>query len=333
MSNQPSAPPVAPSAASTKITEIRIGCPDEYDGKAETAQAWLDSVRLYLLINHALYYDDDRKIAFALSYMKKGSAAIWAEVRRQQGLATLSFGTFTQFQQDFETTFVDTNAAREAMNWLSTTRINTGEQLQEYINTFKLNVVRAKYDEIKDATTLISYFSAGLPTWIMHRIQAMDTVPTTLALWYEKAAHFRLQKEIARKIALMHHGNAPSPPRTNQNPRSNLRPPRDPNAMDIDALNLSPVERSRCLRDRLCFICKQPNCSTRNHPRNRTTPRETTTNHPTRTPEQVRTTSTKEEGDLMKYVKDLEGKGKKPAELLRLLQIAVDADESEEQSF
>ena len=35
----------------------------------------------------------------------------------------------------------------------------------------------------------------------------------------------------------------------------------------------------------------------------------------------------------MKYVKDLEGKGKKPAELLRLLQIAVDADGTEEQSF
>ena len=44
MSNQPPAAPAAPSAASMKITEIRIGCPDEYDGKAETAQAWLDSV-------------------------------------------------------------------------------------------------------------------------------------------------------------------------------------------------------------------------------------------------------------------------------------------------
>ena len=108
--------------------------------------------------------------------MKKGSAAIWAEVCCQQGLATLLFGTFAQFQQDFDNTFVDTNAAREAMNWLSTTCINSGEQLQEYINMFKLNVVHAKYDETKDAATLISYFSAGVPTWIMHRIQAMDTV-------------------------------------------------------------------------------------------------------------------------------------------------------------
>ena len=204
--------------------------------------------------------------------MKKGSAAIWAEVRRQQGLATLSFGTFAQFQTNFENTFVNTNAAREAMNWLSTTRVNSGEQLQEYINMFKLNVVHAKYDELKDAATLISYFSAGIPTWIMHRIQAMDMVPTTLALWYEKAAHFCLQKEIAQKIALMHHGNSSQPSHTHQNfCLPNSRPPRDPNAMDIDALNLSPVEQSHCLRDRLCFICKQPNCSTRNHPRNRPT--------------------------------------------------------------
>ena len=148
MSNQPPAPPAAPTS-STRITEIRIGCPDEYDGKAETAQAWMDSVRLYLLINHALYYDDDRKIAFALSYMKKGAASTWAEVHCQQGLATLLFGIFTQFQTDFETTFVNTNATREAMSWLSTTHIDSGEQLQEYINTFRLNVVQAQYNELK----------------------------------------------------------------------------------------------------------------------------------------------------------------------------------------
>ena len=79
-----------------------------------------------------------------LSYMKKGSAATWAEVCCQQGLATLSFGTFTQFQTDFETTFINTNATQEAMSWLSTTRIDSGEQLQEYINTFKHSMMNKK---------------------------------------------------------------------------------------------------------------------------------------------------------------------------------------------
>ena len=103
--------------------------------------------------------------------------------------------------------------------------------------------------------------------------------------------------------------------------------------MDIDALNLSPVDWSCCLHNCLCFICKKLNCSTRNHPHDRRTPRQETTTHPARNPEQVQVTSTKEEEDLMTYVKGLGEKGKKPTELLCLLQITVDADETEEQSF
>ena len=170
MSNQPPAAPAAapaPTSSSLRITEIRIGCPNEYNGKAESAQGWLDSVRLYLLINQALYHNDDRKIAYALSYMKKGSAAPWAKVHHQQGFANQSFGTFIAFKTDFEKAFGNANIQQEAMNWLATTCIATREQLQEYINQFKLNVVCAKYDEVKDAATLISYFSTGIPVGIM----------------------------------------------------------------------------------------------------------------------------------------------------------------------
>ena len=201
------APPVAPSTS--QVTEIHISCPEEYDEKPETTQAWLNSVHLYLLINAALYYDDDRKIAYTLSYMKKDSAATWAEVRCQQGFASQSFGTFATFEADFEKAFRNANVQQEAMNWLATTRIATGEQLQEYINHFKLNVVHTKYDEVKDTATLISYFSTGIPIRLMQHIQAMDNIPSTIARWYEKAAHFCLQREITRCIASMHQGTAP----------------------------------------------------------------------------------------------------------------------------
>ena len=170
MSNQPPTAPAAtptPTSSSLRITEIRIRCPDEYNGKVETAQAWLDSIHLYLLINQALYHDDDRKITYALSYMKKGSAAMWAKVHCQQGFANQSFMTFVAFETDFEKAFGNANIQQEAMNWLATTCIATGEQLQEYINQFKLNVVHVKYNEIKDAATHISYFSTGIPVGIM----------------------------------------------------------------------------------------------------------------------------------------------------------------------
>ena len=80
MLNQPpAAPATAPTSSSLRITEIRIGCPDEYDRKAETAQAWLDSVRLYLLINQALYHDDDMKIAYALSRSEEHTSELQSQ--------------------------------------------------------------------------------------------------------------------------------------------------------------------------------------------------------------------------------------------------------------
>ena len=171
MSNQPATPaatPVAaPTSTSSRITEIRIGCPNEYDGKAETAQAWLDSVHLYLLINQALSHNNDRKITYALSYMKKGSAATWVKVCHQQGFANQSFRTFVAFETDFKRAFGNANIQQEAMSWLSTTHIATGEQLQEYTNQFKLNVVCAKYNKTKDAAILISYFFTGILVRIM----------------------------------------------------------------------------------------------------------------------------------------------------------------------
>ena len=229
------------------------------------------------------------------------------------------------------------------MNWLSTTHMDSGEQLQDYINKFKLNVVHTKYNEIKDTATLISYFKTGIPTWIMQCIQGMDTVPTTINGWYDKAAHFHLQKEIAWWVTLMHWGTTPQTSQYDNTPHpQTFRPVCDPNAMDIDALNLYPVEQSRCLQNHLCFICKQLNCSTKNHPHNDTmthpAQQEQTPARPTCNSERVRATATtstltSEEGELVKYVKELEGKGKKPTELLHLLQLAIDADEKEEASF
>ena len=129
MSNVPAGPAPPAPQPSTKITEIHIGCPDEYNRKAETAQAWLDSVRLYILINQVLYHDDNRKITYALSYMKKGSAATWAKVCRQQGFTNQSFRMFNTFEQGFKKAFGNVNTTQEAMNWLSRTAPGLYQQI------------------------------------------------------------------------------------------------------------------------------------------------------------------------------------------------------------
>ena len=228
------------------------------------------------------------------------------------------------------------------MNWLSTTHIDSGDQLQEYINKFKLNVICTKYNEAKDTTTIISYFKTGIPTWIMDCIQSMDTIPTTITGWYDKATHFCLQKEITQKVALIHQGTTPQTSQYDNPCLLTSHPVHYPNTMDIDTLNLPPVKWSHCLRNHLCFICKQPNCSTKNHSRDDMTTcsaqQEQTPACPPHNPERVRTatttsTSTAEGEDLEKYLKELEMKGRKPAELLCPLQLAVDANEKDKPFF
>ena len=126
----------------------------------------------------------------------------------------------------------------------------------------------------------------------------------------------------------MHWGLAPqnTHPNFTHHPQT-LCPIHDPNAMEIDALNLSLVKRSCCLRNCLCFICKQPNCSTRNHPCEETPAGPMCNPERTRMTTTTPVTATPNESNLGKYVKELEGKGRKPNELLWLLQLAVEADE------
>ena len=50
MSNQP-------AVATTQTSELRLGRPDNFDGSSSKASAWMDSIKLYLLINKAYFAD------------------------------------------------------------------------------------------------------------------------------------------------------------------------------------------------------------------------------------------------------------------------------------
>ncbi|KAF9228872.1 hypothetical protein BS17DRAFT_677549, partial [Gyrodon lividus] len=63
-----------------------VGVPTDYDGSHSTSTNWLYAIKAYLLINDKLYNTNDKRIAFALSYMKKGVALGWATTIYQESL-------------------------------------------------------------------------------------------------------------------------------------------------------------------------------------------------------------------------------------------------------
>ena len=151
---------------SVKPTELHLNTPKAYDGSPTTAKYWLNSVRTYLLINKDVYFTDDKKVGYALSFMTEGTAKSWAAVRTQSALDASSFGTFPDFIKDFQTTFLSTNSAAEATTWLTNTCVHNDNYLPKYMGEFKLKVVEAELNSTTHTATIIHYLCAEIPVWL-----------------------------------------------------------------------------------------------------------------------------------------------------------------------
>ena len=131
------------------------------------------------MINDSVYDKDQKKIAFTLSFMKEGSAATWASTFTKKALSlTLpTLGSWTNFHNDFKTSFIHIDVKNEAIAWLTTTIVSNKLLLGDYISQFKNQVALSK---ITHEDTLIDFFSRGLPPSFMKRIYRMDMVPTKI---------------------------------------------------------------------------------------------------------------------------------------------------------
>jgi hypothetical protein len=57
--------------------ELNLNKSNTFDGDQEKFRKFLQDVKVYMDINHKVYNTDLRKIAFVLSFITAGAAAIW----------------------------------------------------------------------------------------------------------------------------------------------------------------------------------------------------------------------------------------------------------------
>jgi hypothetical protein len=245
--------------APIRPVEIKIGQPNDYDGNPQTARIWMNQVAMYLTLNAAIYNTDEKKVIFAQSYMKIGTAASWADNRNEKAFVKVDgiqvgWGSFDSWVADFGDTFYfgdHETDSRQALQHMK----QTGD-IGEYITKFRFHAGNSK---ITDNSALIGYFQVGIKTALMKQIYAMETVPTTIEGWIKKAQTFENNWKQGQTVSREKYqgGNE----RTRQN-TFNPRPyhgarPRDPNAMDVDRITLSPEEKDRYFKEALCFECGQ----------------------------------------------------------------------------
>ena len=228
---------VSTISATQKPQELKLGQPPAFDGSPEKARGWFNNVQLYLLVNKDVYNDDDRKIAYALSFMREGSAALWSLTETEAALKRNppNFGTWQDFINKFSASFILENTKDQAIAWMTTAKVDKKTPLMDYISQFKNN---AALSEISNEDVLINFYSRGIPPFLMKKIYGMDTVPNTIEKWYQATLRFQHVWEKTNEIA-----RGKTNPFYQNHHRNNDHKKKDPDAMDVDAVRISDQER------------------------------------------------------------------------------------------
>ena len=233
-------------SATQKPQELKLGQPPAFNGTPEKARGWFNNVQLYLLVNKDIYNDDDRKIAYALSFMREGSAALWSLTETEAALKRNppNFGTWQDFLDKFSASFILENTKDQAIAWMTTTKVDKKTPLMDYISQFRNN---AALSEINNEDVLINFYSRGIPSFLMEKIYGMDTVPDTIEKWYKATLRFQHVWEKTQEIA-----KGKTNPFYQNHHRNNNH---EQKKKDPDAVRLSEKEQQKRFREGRCYKC------------------------------------------------------------------------------
>jgi Retrotransposon gag protein len=173
----------APDADASSKHALKIAVPDFFDGTKDKFLRFFNQVLLFLA---AVDYSDKESILFILSYMKGGSAEIWASNQ----LARLTRehwinDSLDDFFTTLEATFGDTDAASTARTKLS--NVSQGKDtVDEYIVKFEAYESLTGYGPVE----LLERFQRGLVRPIYNRCWNREKPPTTLAEWKLAASQY-----------------------------------------------------------------------------------------------------------------------------------------------
>jgi hypothetical protein len=115
-------PPVSPPFVTTTLqalqsSRVKLGIPSHFDGDRVQGHAFLTSCELYILLTQLDFVDDQVHIHWALSYLKGGRAASFAEhiLHQQLWSGKMCFASWREFTEEFASTSCLENEATTAL--------------------------------------------------------------------------------------------------------------------------------------------------------------------------------------------------------------------------
>lgn len=257
---------------------IRPAKPINFNGtRKEDVEVFINSLNLYFVQSNI--DREESKVLCALSYLR-GPAAQWARIFYKGVAEGASVGNWEQFVLALRTIYGQRDEEAEAKR-----------KLNELVQTDTVMDYAIEFNHLKTFTSYSDYdlrerFTRGLKPKIKEKLAFVDPkLVDTLPKLFNEAIRFdnlifQLQADSRNFRAT--HSTSFSRPKHANNPASSSRllplvpPPKDPNAMDIDATRIAAQgdpQPQRRPETRACYNCGKAghlsrNCQAPRQPRN-----------------------------------------------------------------
>jgi len=246
-------PPPPVTTHDTSPKELRIGLPAPFNGKKENYAAFIQAVGLYLMVNHRVYSDDAKKIAFALSFCAEGEALHWQEsfiINHTDARGNIgSLGTWEEFLVASSAAFKPLDSKGDALFELQNLRQGS-RSAEDVLNEFEILLSKAKIidhtfkqkTDAQKATDPGDIMARDLLTRVLNgklveKVLLSNPPAQNYKQFMAKAITHDLNYRRMKRIF----SNKKSPPSKSTNGTRYFhfnRPTKDPNAMDVDSLTI-----------------------------------------------------------------------------------------------
>ena len=171
------------------VKEIALNKPEPFIGDQEKFKEFIQSVEVYMDVNHKVYKSDLIKIAFVLSFMNSGPATMWKyqfidEKLKQPPPANPNdkLGQYGNFRKELVDAFSMFDSVGNTLDELRALRMKIGSSIDEHIVRFKLLAAAAEIDPHHALT--IELFKETLIPVLRTRMMSLETPLKTLDDWY-----------------------------------------------------------------------------------------------------------------------------------------------------
>jgi hypothetical protein len=238
--------------------------PESFDGSADKAIAFWNTLENYYTTNAAVYDNEDKKISAALTHFKLGTqAGEWASDRMATALAAApqTYGTWANFKDDFKAQFIPPQTQLDTITKIHNLPMG-GKEFNVWYQEWSQHARRSQIDK----ATKMYAFRKNLNPSLHQKIIQITPQPTTLAALVDKARDLDRNWRLYGSAQTSFHGS--QGPRRNPSARIwEVDTGEAPNAK-INATQtkgkfqcrgrLTPGERKHCMDNNLCLYCGKP---------------------------------------------------------------------------